>query len=572
MFWFLFGALCLGLSLRYVNDADIWFQLLAGRFALENLAVPHREFFLYAGAAAEQLFGGWGFGVLAELAVRAGGWSGLSIFNSLLWSLMLCMGIAAARARLDCQASGSFTASELAAFAITLLVVYQAFLERSDIRAEVTLYLAWMVGAVLFENTTPSRNARALILFPLVCFLLAWLHTTAVLMLPLFAAYALRRWLQRNEAALTSGESLKWVASLTACLILPALTPNGIYQSYSQPLHWLFGSDGETTIPNALFTNLEYLPVWDARSRAFWPVAVVLSLGTLTWAALDMRRRPWDLVTLIPMAYMAMTHRRGLGLWAMALLVPLAAALARALRELDEKKPFTRSLVPAQLGAAAVAVVATCVLVAQSHKWGWGLHREAGIRADEVAKVVARLMPEGGNALMLDQIAPQLPYLLGPKYKVAFAGHLVLPNREATEHYVRVMGTLPGWNAELDKYNVQVVAVPTLILPYPDLVGIANRLASHPGWDLAAVDRQILVFHRRPAGPPPPPAQRWKQLHAYFENALEMAQAANLIAPQPRTAALATGLRKGLQVLEAVRERPQDFNWSKMDVEAGYAK
>ena len=82
----IFYTIC---SLRIVLDADIWTQLMVGRWVLDHLAVPHHEIFIYAGADNPQMFGGWGFGTLMEIVVRLFGFKGLSIINAAIWGMIV---------------------------------------------------------------------------------------------------------------------------------------------------------------------------------------------------------------------------------------------------------------------------------------------------------------------------------------------------------------------------------------------------------------------------------------------------------------------------------------------------
>ena len=98
-FWLALAGGVFAGAMRSMDDADIWFQLLAGRYALDVGVVPKTDFFLYVGTQAAQQFGGWGFGVLYELAIRAFGWPGASLLNSLIWTLAFGFAIRAAMLR-----------------------------------------------------------------------------------------------------------------------------------------------------------------------------------------------------------------------------------------------------------------------------------------------------------------------------------------------------------------------------------------------------------------------------------------------------------------------------------------
>lgn len=560
--WFGIAFLCAVLSLRPVEDADIWFQLLAGRYALEHGAVPHQEFFLYTAAGAPQLFGGWGFGLLAELAVRLGGWVSLSVFNAVLWAATLCLGLFAAQraANNGMQARYEVDLNQMAAMALALLIVYPTFLHRSQIRAEVTLYLSWMAATLLFESCRhPARIRRALFAFPLLCLALAWVHTTVLLMLPLLAAYALRRWQDRHEHAISRNEAVCWAICGLASVALPLLNPNGAQQVFSQFFVWQDMQDGGSIAAERIAIR-EYLPLWDPSSRFLWPSAAVLAMGTAVWFLTAGPARLSGLVVIAPMAIMAIQHRRGLGLWAMALLVPLAISLLTTFRQASQRKPMRLPM-----GAlTALSMLAMLVAVVPTRYSGWGM-TDVGLRAIEAVKLIGRVLPDGGNIWMLDTYAPQVPYLLGDKYKVGYAGHMIYRHSSATTHYVNILSAADGWEKELSTHNVKVIGVPALQLPKAALLPLATSLAFNPRWQLIFADWQLLVFLKRGASEIAQPREQWAQATAFVAVALELANASEVLAPDPKKRALIARLEQQQTVLRSVKDQPERLDWAAMD-------
>jgi hypothetical protein len=559
--WVGIALFCAALSLRPVNDTDVWFQLLAGRYALGHGSVPHHEFFLYtAGAGAAQLFGGWGFGLLGELAVRLAGFAGLGAYNALLWATALLLGLLAAQRASDDgeQVRGRVDGALAAGLSIALLVAYQGFLHRSDLRAEVTLYLAWMAATLLFEAARHDAGLkRALAAFPLLCLGLAWLHTTVLLMLPLLASYALRRWLRRQQEPLQARELAWWAASALASVTLPLLNPNGAPQVFAQLGSWTgMGAGGNAG--SETLVNLEYLPLLDPSSAFMWPALAVLAIGSGVWLVLAGPARWPGLVAIAPMVVMAFQHRRGVGLWAMALLVPLACALVKAFRQ----RPAGKRLPTTAIAAACLALLGLSVF--PTSRWGIGLAGD-NLRDSKTLAALKQNLPEGGNIWAFDGIAPQIPYFLGESYKIAYAGHMVIRHPDAVRHYTAVMDTAPGWEKELGAHGVSMVVATDMVLPDNRLVPIAWRLGWHPQWRLVAIDRQLLVFQRRPDGLPPSSAERRQQASAIVGHALQMAQASQLYAPNAETLRLIRDLRQQHAALEAAKERPDTIDWAALD-------
>lgn len=556
--WTGLALLCVLLSLRPIDDADIWFQLLAGRHVLQHGGVPHHEFFLYTSAGQPQLFGGWGFGVLSELAVRAGGWAGLSLFNALLWAAALVLGLLAAQRAAGEAASRRVDWSLAAAMAVALLVAYQGLLHRSQLRAEVTLYLAWMGGTWILEwGRQAQRRRQALAAFPLICWALAWLHTTALLMLPLLASYALRRWLARHEEPLSRPELLGWVLSALASVALPLLNPNGAAQVFAQLTLWNETTADGSNIAETL-VNREYVPLLGAGASHLWPAAIALALGTGAWLLLAGPARWPGLVAIAPMVVLALQHSRGIGLWAMALLVPLAVALARTLGPRLAGRPDVAALL------TAAGLVALGLTVGSSRYWGVGL-APGGLRGDGAMRLLADKLPQGGPVWAFDAVAPKLPYVLGDTYKVGFAGHMVYRHPEALAHYTQVYTAAPGWDQALRRHGVSLIVVPSMVVPDVAPVPLAAALAWHPRWQLLAIDGQLLVFQRLAPGALMPPEQRLEQAAAFTDHALEMAGASLRFAPDPRTAQLAEQLGRQKAFLQGFSAQPARLDWAGVD-------
>ena len=516
------GGLAVWLTVLFLRPlaGDIWFHLLAGRYALDHGAVPHHEFFLYEVVGLPQTFTGWGFGLLAELAIRAAGAPGLSIFNGLLWSMALCLGLwAAARA---CDAAqgrkGALDPARLAGFALALLVVMQGFISRSVIRPEVTLYLSWLGIAVLFEAYGGDRRVwRALLGLPLASWALAWLHTTSPILMALWAGYALLRWNERGARPLSLREMACWIASALGTLLLPLFNPNGLDQILLQVQ--VSTGIGAEALPDVTAVG-EYLPLWHANSRPFWPAAAVLAAGTVVWFVTAGRRRWSELVLIAPMVVMTLAHRRGIGLWAMALFVPLARALSLALGH---------RLAHAVNGLYAVALAAVAAMSGAMLSSGlWSL----GGLADRYASslmlhTLEQQLPAGGNVWAMDVLGPELSYILGERIKVPYSGHMSHPHAAVLRHYDQVLNASAGWEQALQTYDVRVVGVTSqLLFPTARLVPLAHALARHPQWQLVGIDRQLMVFVKRPAGLSSAPVEQRAQIDLYTRYALQMARLA----------------------------------------------
>jgi hypothetical protein len=219
----------------------------------------------------------------------------------------------------------------------------------------------------------------------------------------------------------------------------------------------------------------------------------------------------------------------------------------------------------AAVTAASLILLGFTVL--PSRYWGVGIG-DGGLRLSEAAKLIAKLLPHGGNVWMIDTLAPQMPYLMGDAYKVGYAGHMTYTYAAPIQHYRTVFAASAGWEEELAHYGVSVVGITSLILPDTALVPLAYRLAWHPRWQLVGIDRQLLVFRKRDPAVTATPQERWNQVSMFNSHALGMAQASYVFSPDERTAALIRGLQK--QRLDL--DRPEGIDWSATDQAARAAE
>lgn len=552
--WPALGLLMFVIMLRPVSPHDIWFILLMGSKTLEMLAVPQHEFFLYTADGAPDLFGTWGFGVLMELARRAMGLYGLVFLNAALWALAYLFLFMSARLRLGRSLHQAFGLPEIIGILVATALLYEAVMHRSWMRPEVTVFLAWGVICFLMELARRRGDFRqALLLFPLILWGEAWLHTAGTILLVPFAAYCCEFLFKSVHSA--PGErrfstvlraTWPWGVSFLAALILPIFNPNGIGQVYAQLdmfLQVLTDKKGIISgqgiaspglpLTETLLYNIEYLPAWK------WPLsfhlyALLISIG-LCLIVME-KRRVVSFLSITPVAVFALLHIRGAGLFAWSLLLPLSVMAV----ELFESS-FRRMLATRRTQHFEASIASICLLLAI----GWMVvvtYRE-GLTArfplqlplqQGMAKIVARY-PDGGNVFTEMHLGAIAAWSLGSKYKVSLSAHVYRAPPELTHHVATVTFVRPGWEAELDRFHVIAVFSNINDLVDGHIKPIGLRLAYSEDWDLSTTEDNTVTFIRRSAsGDRPSAMAQLRQIERYWGNVSSGAKAIYAYTPYPK--------------------------------------
>lgn len=492
-------GICLGIfagALRSMSDADIWFQLLAGRYALAHGSVPSTDFFVYAGADGVQLFGGWGFGAVYELAVRCGGLVAASMLNALVWTAVFAMGLAGAFSRAGATWR-EVKAGHLVALSMAFAGMYWALYLRMGMRAEETLALAWVgLSWAMSEwgkKGNESKTARVWFALPAVAWLEAMLHTggfVLLALLPLATAGGVPAWSSR------SGRRLQWVACCAGMAALPLANPNGAWQAYGH-LMGLIGELGQGIGSSPASVNMEYLPLWDPRHAGQIPKAALLAAidAALLWSAWRARSLTRGLESLVCFAFLAMgcVHERGIGLAAVAAMTPLFSLC------------LSQKLGSVRIGMGVGAAMALAYAFAPAAlSWGDGFmaiqSRDSSMKT--AALTIKASHPNGAN-IFTKESGAQLAYELGDeRFRVSSSGHLIRPNPQLLEHLKRAAFVQQGWEADFEKYGVDFVCLPIYVgLPrqgvfYP----LTNQLAASQGWRMHSVDPGSCMLYERLKG------------------------------------------------------------------------
>lgn len=463
--------LCLlaALLLRQVSDPDIWFYLVVGQSVARDLAVPRHEFYVFPVLGEVAHFTAWGFGLLHHLAHKAAGFPGMALVNALLGAGGLWLAALATRQPRD--------PAWLPAALVALAVAYPAYELRVVYRPETTLFLALGAQIWLLERWLRDGGRRLLLPLPAIAWMLAQLHTTAIFLLGVYAAYALQAWLTlRPRPAL-----VPLLGIGLAMALLPMANPNGA----EQVLALLRAFDASS---QALEGNVEYLPV---ASTAYLPHFTLLAAAAVVALALGPRRRAVDALLLLAFGWLAWRYARNLGLFALVLVPMLThslAALGQRMRALSASRAAGRGVCGAALAT---------MLWFTWPSGGWGAGPRPGAFPQRGAELLRRALPEG-RVMNFYALGGYLAWSLGPRWQVAMDGHFTQPNRALALHDA-VLRADPGWDDVLASWGVAAIVTPATLPWSGSLVPLAARLVRDARWVLVADEGGGLSFLAREA-------------------------------------------------------------------------
>lgn len=506
--WFLLFILLSILFLRPLVPGDIWFLLATGAETLANWRVPQEEFFIYTAIGSPELYGGWGFGVLMELAHRLAGLRGISALNAMLWSITFILGLMAARVRCNRKILQQISIAEFIAILFTVLAIIQLVMGRSWFRPEVTLFLFWNLSVLLFELDRSNNTSRSLFWFPIIIWAESLFHTAGTLMLLIPLAYGLERLHVHTK---TRGIGLAmwqkrglclWMASFSASLLLPIFNPNGVSQIYFHVALFFrnflenlsilpFGReifhDGQ---PIGTGQNPEFMPVWShPSSLALYKSAAAYSIVIF----LADHRRIFFLLLAFPTAVIAVLHARGIGLWGLTLMVPCAAiaiTISDSLRRIKMDKRFYKIL-----------PLTMCLLLIFAITYA---ARSGGMARMPIStppyyfglSALQAEYPKGANIFTTLSAGSIIPALLGRGYFVANSGHTMFVNLRRMSHIETVYEAKQGWQHELDKFGVVAVMGEPCESMHGRKIPIFEAIAASDAWRLSAVDAEGLTYVR----------------------------------------------------------------------------
>lgn len=498
------------LNLRQLMDYDVWFQLLAGRYTIENWAIPRTEFYIYSGLGESAIFVAWLWGSTLYLSWQVFGYAGISVFNAVIWGLVFFVGARAAIEISKHETPGTVRVSPrlqiIAAF-VASSIVYQYLALRANARAEVTLYLVWVI-AMYFSAGIAYHNdklRRFLVVTPFLALLLGWVHTTAIFIavylvccLIHVAVYRWRAGGARGAHVFVREELWMWVLSIFFATTLPVLNPIGLqsalglFTSSSDALLGIFS--GKQSVPDVAHINLEYRRLLDVPER--WSTAVLFLLASFYIVWQDRHRRIANLLLMLLGLLLSLLHVRGLAVWAILLLVPLAVCVARTFAKYESRIESSRRAALASLVIAACCFwSAGVVFNKQRTVWGVGYSHSSG--TDEVLRKIRQEVPGGGNIFNWHASGAFLRWQLGDRYYVAMDGHLLDDKSSMSVAYYAIADFSEKTPALLERWAIRAVYHPTVNPLTGEIYALPHYLLNSVDWQVSAVSRDGVLFIKK---------------------------------------------------------------------------
>jgi hypothetical protein len=474
-----FAGVLFLLSFRQISDPDIWFYLVQGREIVASSRIPLTEFYIFPAQGEPATFSAIGFGVLYFLVHQIGGFFAMAAFNAALATSAIFMLLMAAQNREP--ASNRIETSIIVGLLVYLLAEF-----RFVYRPENLLFVFLGTEIFILEAWLKDRISLRLLWLPPMVAVLSLFHTSAVLLLIVFACYLAQYIFELARNRHTSKARELWfVLGIVLLLIaVPWLNPNG-WEQFLVILRSLINFNSDL---------VEYLPALKTEYRWHFIFTLILAMAALFFAPVQ-RIADWLLIAAF--AAVAWIYARNIGLFAMMIAVPLSRALHHAVHRHGQFfTTFRLRWIAGILGIYALAG-----LIA-AERWGYGVAAETVFSR---AAVMIRQMSTGGNVMNFFHHGGYLAWELGPSYKVAVDGHFVRSSF-ASEYHDRVMRADNDWKSLLSRYDVKFILTPAT-LPYSgEFVPLAQELARQDKWVLVNTEPAGLMFARSDI------AQSWRPI------------------------------------------------------------
>ena len=506
----LFTLLCL----RTISfDSDLWYQMLSGRYVLEHLHVPHNEFFVFAGARQEQVFGGWGFGLIHHLAFLVGHDIGPSFLNAIIWGMIATLGYLAFYYHQISSKTPLKTSTLLVIYLTALSAAFYGWHLRVNMRAESTFYLCWFLGVFITEKAIYLKKNNVIFLYlPLLCLVEAYLHTAGFFLLLLYP------WVVFRLKSLENKIHYRYLClSFLAALFIPMANPNGPPQSLLQPMcissslmktflpsiapdpcfNALYSSAGSIVNPQgetvALVQLNEYRSIFDAsHSMVIFDFYVCTGiLLVLFYYAYKLRTPSSFFNTFLALFAFISTviHARAIGIFSCFILIPLAEALSYLFirHPLSKKMSYFLCLI----------LSLSCFLKLSYLDGNWGI----GFEDEDIKKIANDIKtnsPHGARIVTISNGA-FFPYILGETYPVLHSGHELFDNKSSNySDFLLRTGSL-GWEETLLSQKVSHVCLPWVeqkTLGVQPLI-VPLLLAQDPYWNLLSIHNECALFVKK---------------------------------------------------------------------------
>ncbi len=456
------------------GDGDLGRHIVTGNYILTTGQVPTHDIFSHTKPGAPYVPVEWLSEVLFALAYRAAG------LNGVAWLVALVIASCYALLTWGVRRQGVSAPIALAGGVVAAIVGSIHALTRPLI----ITWLLFTIFLLVLENYRQNNRRRALLLLPVL--MIGWVnfHGAFVSGLALVAIYIVgglfeKKWKRALELAAL------WIALLLASLITPVGPGMLTHVLSTLQNRYLVDITVEFQSPNFHIIST-------------WPFAALLLLS-LAIAWLSPRRLEWTPLALLGgWTAFALYSARNIPLYALAAVMVLAPsadalvgemlpAVKRFLSRIDEIDRRCWGWV----WAFVIVVVLVGIEASGTPLDAWGRGNTIDPHVFPVVAIdTLKDSPPAGNVFNEFTWGGYLLYRMWPQQRVFIDGWADFYGDALTREYLQAVNAEPGWNAVLDRYNVQWVII-------PPTRALAAQLDASPTWTRRYEDGTAGVWVRR---------------------------------------------------------------------------
>jgi tetratricopeptide (TPR) repeat protein len=302
------------LSFRLLSDPDLGFHLKAGKWILENKAIPHHDISTYTVSTNEYIDLHWLFQVFVFQVYSATGYPGLSLLVTVLSLTLLCLLLLRNRM------------FKIPTF-ITCILLFFGYLiiePRIMLRPEMLTFLYISVILIILDVYFYSRKN---FLFFIPCIMLLWCNTQGLFVLGfiLFLAYSISLTVKKKKL---DRIFIFWMLlSIFTCLLNPYF-----FKGFTFPIELFTRFENENIFNQHIkeFSSIYHLKSFNTKEFLFLIFSTLTILLTIiTWK----RRKLHEFILLIIFLYLSFLAIRNIPLF----IIIAFPVISSAWKEVHEK-------------------------------------------------------------------------------------------------------------------------------------------------------------------------------------------------------------------------------------------